>query len=331
MAYHFCQADNNSTCLVPDLIHSLAAQLCQAPQLISYREYLLSEPHLQGSLSQRECTVDPDLALSRGIIEPLSTLKKANRLPASNMVGKRVGQLSSFDYNTLFLHWRVNARYTMPWTLLDIFCFQVILIDAVCEAEYHRPDRGDTIASFLTRHAPNIPSWLKIVCTVRTQLLDCAKQLPYTRISLDKITNDAIGNSIVKDLSDYVGYRLAQSPSIQSNVTASVNGKAESSCSANQTRFSSHLLALARGSFLFAKLTLDLIESGHLVAKSASYKVHTIIFSNLYLKYNRNYTSRCCFGRITKKHRKEWNLTSNVLSPRYYQSLSRRSFNYILT
>lgn len=163
----------------------------------------------------------------------------------------------------------------MPWTLLDIFCFQVILIDAVCEAEYHRPDRGDTIASFLTRHAPNIPSWLKIVCTVRTQLLDCAKQLPYTRISLDKITNDAIGNSIAKDLSDYVGYRLAQSPSIQSNVTASVNGKAESSCSANQTRFSSHLLALARGSFLFAKLTLDLIESGHLVAKSASYKVQS--------------------------------------------------------
>lgn len=86
VAYHFCQADNNSTCLVPDLIHSLAAQLCQAPQLISYREYLLSEPHLQGSLSQRECTVDPDLALSRGIIEPLSILKKANKLPISNMV-----------------------------------------------------------------------------------------------------------------------------------------------------------------------------------------------------------------------------------------------------
>lgn len=152
--------------------------------------------------------------------------------------------------------------------------FQVILIDAVCEAEYHRPDRGDTIASFLTRHAPNIPSWLKIVCTVRTQLLDCAKQFPYTRVSLDKTANDAIGNSIAKDLSDYVGYRLAQSPSIQANVTASVNGKAESSCSANQTRFASHLLALAKGSFLFAKLSLDLIESGHLVAKSASYKVN---------------------------------------------------------
>ncbi|XP_020294791.1 protein TANC2 isoform X2 [Pseudomyrmex gracilis] len=260
VAYHFCQADNNSTCLVPDLIHSLAAQLCQAPQLISYREYLLSEPHLQGSLSQRECTVDPDLALSRGIIEPLLTLKKANRLPDSNMV---------------------------------------ILIDAMCEAEYHRPDRGDTIASFLTRHAPNIPSWLKIVCTVRTQLLDCAKQLPYTRISLDKTANDAIGNSITKDLSDYIGYRLAHSPSIQANVTASVNSKAESSCAANQTRFASHLLALAKGSFLFAKLTLDLIESGHLVAKSASYKVLPVSLAQIFLlHFNLRFPTATSFDKV---------------------------------
>ncbi|KAG7190367.1 hypothetical protein KM043_006477 [Ampulex compressa] len=260
VAYHFCQADNNSTCLVPDLIHSLAAQLCQAPQLISYREYLLSEPHLQGSLSQRECTVDPDLALSRGIIEPLSTLKKTNRLPDTNMI---------------------------------------ILIDAVCEAEYHRPDRGDTIASFLTRHAPNFPSWLKIVCTVRTQLLECGKQLPYTRITLDKVANDAAGSNITKDLSDYIGYRLGQSPAIQANVTASVNGKAESSCGANQTRFASHLLALARGSFLFAKLTLDLIESGHLVAKSASYKVLPVSLAQIFqLHFNLRFPTATSFDKV---------------------------------
>lgn len=47
VAYHFCQSDNNNTCLVPDFLHSVAAQLCQAPQLAAYREYLLSEPHLQ--------------------------------------------------------------------------------------------------------------------------------------------------------------------------------------------------------------------------------------------------------------------------------------------
>ncbi|XP_076758357.1 zinc-RING finger and ankyrin repeat domain-containing protein rolling pebbles isoform X1 [Xylocopa sonorina] len=260
VAYHFCQADNNSTCLVPELIHSLAAQLCQAPQLVSYRDYLLSEPHIQGSLSQRECTVDPDLALSRGIIEPLSTLKKTNRLPDANMV---------------------------------------ILIDAVCEAEYHRPDRGDTIASFLTRHAPNFPSWLKIICTVRTQLLECAKQLPYTRVSLDKALHENTGSNVIKDLSDYIGYRMAQSSAIQTNVTASVNGKGESSCGANQTRFASHLLSLAKGSFLFAKLTLDLIESGHLVAKSASYKVLPVSLAQIFqLHFNLRFPTAASFDKV---------------------------------
>ena len=33
VAYHFCQADNAPTCLVPEFVHSIAAQLSQAPQL----------------------------------------------------------------------------------------------------------------------------------------------------------------------------------------------------------------------------------------------------------------------------------------------------------
>lgn len=105
--------------------------------------------------------------------------------------------------------------------------------------------------------------------TVRQELSECTKQLPYTRICLDKSPNDSNGVSVGKDLADYIGFRLAHSPAIQSNVTAVINGKPESS----QSRFASHLLSLANGSFLFAKLTLDLLESGHLVAKSASYKV----------------------------------------------------------
>ncbi|KAK0168005.1 hypothetical protein PV327_001848 [Microctonus hyperodae] len=259
VAYHFCQVDNNSTCLVPDLIHSLAAQLCQAPQLIAYREYLLSEPHLQGSLSQRECTVDPDLALSRGIIEPMLSLRKCGKLPQVNMV---------------------------------------ILIDAVCEAEYHRPDRGDTIASFLTRHALNFPNWLKIICTVRTQLHDCVKNFHYTRISLDKQSSDPPSTNITRDMSDYINHRLSQSPAIQTNVTASINGK-ESSCSANQSRFASHLLSLAGGNFLFTKLTLDLIESGHLVAKSASYKVLPVSLAQIFqLHFNLRFPTGSSFDKV---------------------------------
>lgn len=47
VAYHFCQADNNSTCLIPEFVHSLAAQLCQAPPLNMYRQHMLTELNLQ--------------------------------------------------------------------------------------------------------------------------------------------------------------------------------------------------------------------------------------------------------------------------------------------
>jgi len=47
VGYHFCQADNSITCHVPEFIHSLAAQLYQAPQMEAYRQQLISESHLQ--------------------------------------------------------------------------------------------------------------------------------------------------------------------------------------------------------------------------------------------------------------------------------------------
>lgn len=167
----------------------------------------------------------------------------------------------------------------------------MILIDAVCEAEYHRPDRGDTIASFLTRHAPNWPSWLKIVCTVRTQLFECVKQLPYTRITLDKCTTSSNSSHVAKDLTGYCNYRIAESTAVQTNITAASigSGKETTTSGASQSRFVSHLINLARGNFLFAKLTLDLIESGNLIPKSANYKVcayHSLLYSKL--KYTRN-------------------------------------------
>lgn len=44
----------------------------------------------------------------------------------------------------------------------------IILIDGLNEAEFHRPDYGDTLTSFLTKNVLKFPSWLKIITTVRT-------------------------------------------------------------------------------------------------------------------------------------------------------------------
>lgn len=75
VAYHYCQADNTYTCLVPEFVHSIAALLCRAHQLSAYREMLLKEPHLQSMLSLRSCVQDPLAAFRRGVLEPLTSLR----------------------------------------------------------------------------------------------------------------------------------------------------------------------------------------------------------------------------------------------------------------
>ncbi len=44
----------------------------------------------------------------------------------------------------------------------------IILIDGLNEAEFHRPDYGDTLTSFLSGNIQKFPSWLKVITTVRT-------------------------------------------------------------------------------------------------------------------------------------------------------------------
>nr|NVI77247.1 rolling pebbles [Cucujiformia] len=234
-----------------------AAQLCQAPQLLAYREHLLSEQHLQAALSLKECIANPDVALTRGILEPLSSLKKTGKIDNINCV---------------------------------------ILIDALCEAEYHRPDQGDTLTTFLAKHIPSFPTWLKVIATVRTQLQEVTKQLPYTRITLDNVNSN---ENIQKDIVHYINFRLQNSPSIQSNITLSTSGKLESG-SISQHKFSQHLLNLTQGSFLFAKLTLDLLERGQLVAKSSGYKVLPVTLAQIYLlHFNLRFPTIRSFEKVT--------------------------------
>lgn len=43
----------------------------------------------------------------------------------------------------------------------------IILVDGLNEAEFHKPDYGDTIASFITKIISKFPIWLKLIVTVR--------------------------------------------------------------------------------------------------------------------------------------------------------------------
>ncbi|XP_041760592.1 protein TANC2 isoform X3 [Anopheles merus] len=254
VAYHFCQADNNSTCLIPDFVHSLAAQLCQAPQLAAYHEFLLGEHALQHALSVKECIANPERAMTMGILEPLTALRRTGKIPAKNCV---------------------------------------ILVDALCEAEYHRPDHGDTIASFLQRMSEHFPPWLKVIATIRTQMLEFCKGLPYTKMSLDSW---ATNEMLQKDILEYITFRINQSQSIQHNVAG---GKEIINTSAH-FKFAQHLLVLSKGSFLFAKLTLDLIERGNLVIKSSSFKVLPVSLAQIFLlNFNLRFPTATAYDRIS--------------------------------
>ncbi|CAF4850048.1 unnamed protein product [Pieris macdunnoughi] len=253
VAYHFCQADNNSTCLVGEFVHSLAAQLCQAPRLQAYREYLLSEAHLLSSLSLKECIADPDLAFVRGIIEPLTILRRNGSIDSTN---------------------------------------SIVLVDGLCEAEYHRPDHGYTIATFLSRHVPDMPSWLKIVATIRTQFLELTKQLPYTRLSLDESDN------VNKDLLEYFNARVQQVPIIETNIKSST-GKTEGVHNP-VLKFAQYVLHLSQGSFLFLKLIMDLLERSHIVVKSTNYKVVPISLAQIFLlQFNLRFPTVQSFEKVT--------------------------------
>ncbi|NXN74325.1 TANC1 protein, partial [Himantopus himantopus] len=251
VAYHYCQADNTYTCLVPEFVHSIAALLCRSSQLTAYRDLLIKEPHIQSMLSLRSCVQEPAAAFQRGVLEPLTNLRKERKIPEE-------------DY--------------------------IILIDGLNDAEFHKPDYGDTLSVFLTNIISKFPPWLKLIVTVRTNFQEVVSSLPFITISLDDFPDN---KEIHDDLNAYIQYRINNSQEIINNI--SLNGKADAAIIG---KVSNHLIMRSLGSYLYLKLTLDLFQKGHLVIKSASYKVVPVSLSELYLlQCNMKFMTNSAFER----------------------------------
>ncbi|XP_064340887.1 protein TANC1 isoform X6 [Camelus dromedarius] len=251
VAYHYCQADNTYTCLVPEFVHSIAALLCRSHQLAAYRELLIKEPQLQSMLSLRSCVQDPVAAFKRGVLEPLTSLRNEQKIPEEEYI---------------------------------------ILIDGLNEAEFHKPDYGDTLSSFITKIISKFPAWLKLIVTVRANFQEIVSALPFVKLSLDDFPDN---KDIHSDLHAYVQHRVHSSQDILSNI--SLNGKADATLIG---KVSSHLVLRSLGSYLYLKLTLDLFQRGHLVIKSASYKVVPVSLSELYLlQCNMKFMTQAAFDR----------------------------------
>ncbi|XP_077478350.1 protein TANC1-like [Stigmatopora argus] len=238
VAYHFCQADNTYTCLVPEFVHSVAALLARSPRLGPYRELLIREPPLQNALSLRSCVQDPAAAFRKGVLEPLANLRKEGRLPEE-------------DY--------------------------IILVDSLNEAEFHKPDYGDTIATFITKIVAKFPVWLKLVVTVRTGLLEISTLLPFSGISLDILPDSS---DLGADLSDYVHQRVSGSARIAANVTTATGSAPDPLL---LSKFCSQLTTRSNGSVLYLRLTLDLFHREQLALKGGNYLVVPVSLSEVYL------------------------------------------------
>ena len=92
----------------------------------------------------------------------------------------------------------------------------------------------------------------------------------------------------------------ASRPNTQPTTAQSPDSANAPGCDVSPTgRFQRHLLGLARGSFLFVSLTLDLIERGHIVAKSASYKVLPQSLAEIFrLEFNLRFASTSAFRQV---------------------------------
>lgn len=114
--------------------------------------------------------------------------------------------------------------------------------------------------------------------------------LPFSKISLDDFSDN---KEISNDLNAYIQYRINGSKEIMNNI--SLNGKADP---ITVGKLSGHLISRSQGSYLYLKLTLDLFERGHLVIKSASYKVVPVSLAELYqLQCNMKFMTNSAFER----------------------------------
>lgn len=96
-------------------------------------------------------------------------------------------------------------------------------------------------------------------------------------------------------MADYIMLRINRSPQIQANITPTT---VKLDCSPT-ARITQYLVQVARGCFLYVKMTLDLLERGHLVIKSTSFNVLPTTLSQIFLlEFNLKFASLKSFERV---------------------------------
>lgn len=166
----------------------------------------------------------------------------------------------------------------------------LILIDGLCEAEFHRPEFGDSIGSFVVKNFRELPAFLRLVFTVKTPYLDLVRGFPCHKISLENLVMD---ERLFHDCRDYVTTRIQMSPNLQTQISA-VSGASKEIDAIGE--FVDHSVSLCKGNILYLRLTLNLIEQGQLVLKSVNFKIVPVSLSEVFLLlFNMRFPSATAF------------------------------------
>jgi len=213
----------------------------------------------------KECIQRPANSFIKGVLEPLQTLRQRSKIESQDMI---------------------------------------ILVDSLNDAEYHKPDHGDSLAGFINRVLPFVPPWIKFVVTVNTSHVDMLHQLPLPQLVLyqrEKTANSKTDNNRNvsshltseiskhdKDILEYITYRAHVSNEIKANICMGCITPDPNL----QRQFYHHLVKQSKGNLLYCKLILDLIQAGSLVLKTANFKIlpvnlHEVLLLSFNLKFPR--------------------------------------------
>ena len=92
-----------------------------------------------------------------------------------------------------------------------------------------------------------------------------------------------VDERLAKDMTDYISHRVRRSAPLQANITPSSGQKPDLNSTTPESRITQFLVSSAGGCFLYVKMTLDLLERGHLVVKSSSFNVLPVSLAQIFL------------------------------------------------
>lgn len=254
LASHFCQIENQNSCVLADFLLNIIAQTTRHPAFTHYHEKLLT---FQQELCRREFLIDPVEKFRKLFTNILQDLHRQNKLGLTNSVGLR---------------------------------HLLLLVDGLDEAEFYKPEYGLSIAGFLVQHAHTLmPDFVKLVMTVRSSNLDLLKgALRLHKINLDDTQMD---ERVFCDSVEYAKMRISDKSSLRKNISSPSFSsgkqlKSQKSIEDNTeaiARFLDHFVPQTAGNFLYMKLVLDLLERGDLLLKGANFKALPLDLAETFL------------------------------------------------